>query len=193
MIPYEKSWKEKKLTLLKDKNDVNSSVLNTTGLNWQGNSTNDLGLRMVNALPFIHQLDRVVQTRFFACQHLVGSIKHAWKIIVIYLTVTAFLVKHRSFNIMISNWFFVYNNCNIALIYLVHEYKNVFYVEDHSSLTLHFCQFDIFACGFLECFQFWGPLLLGFWAVETSATPSILSGWLNYKQFNLVLSTELIT
>ena len=98
--------------------------------NWQGNSTNDLGLRMVNALPFIHQLDRVVQTRFFACQHLVGSIKHAWKITVIYLTVTAFLVKHRSFNIMISNWFFVYNNCNIALTYLLHEYKNVFYVED---------------------------------------------------------------
>ena len=100
----DKLRKKKKLTLLKDKNDINSTVLSTTSCNWHGNLINDLGLRMVNALPFIHQLDKVVQTRFFMCQHLIGSIKHVWKIIIIYLcTVIASLVKHHSFNMMISH------------------------------------------------------------------------------------------
>ena len=35
-------------------------------------STNELGLRMVKALPFIHQPDREVQ--------LISDIKHKWKI-----------------------------------------------------------------------------------------------------------------
>ena len=35
-------------------------------------STNELGLRMVKALPFIHQPDREAQ--------LISDIKHTWKI-----------------------------------------------------------------------------------------------------------------
>ena len=61
--------------------------------------TNDLVLRIVKALPFIHQPDRVVR-KVKTCQQLIGDIKHVKKIRYFFTcVVTAF---HRARNPFIT-------------------------------------------------------------------------------------------